>query len=230
MMKSQKTQKMLIQLNNINKSYNVGLKQFQILKGIELSIEEGDFIGILGQSGSGKSTLLNILGFLDNQFEGDYYFRGQNILDLNDNKLSEYRNKEVGFIFQNFSLIDTMTVFENISLPLLYRDTPIEVAFKKVEKCLRDFGIKEYRDQYPNLLSGGQQQRVAIARAIVTDPSFLIADEPTGALDSKTSMEIMEVFSNLNKRGVTIVLVTHDVDITKYCNRIINLKDGEIIE
>lgn len=230
MMKSQKTQKMLIQLNNINKSYNVGLKQFQILKGIELSIEEGDFIGILGQSGSGKSTLLNILGFLDNQFEGDYYFRGQNILDLNDNRLSEYRNKEVGFIFQNFSLIDTMTVFENISLPLLYRDTPIEVAFKKVEKCLRDLGIKEYRDQYPNLLSGGQQQRVAIARAIVTDPSFLIADEPTGALDSKTSIEIMEVFSNLNKRGVTIVLVTHDVDITKYCNRIINLKDGEIIE
>ncbi|MDQ8767626.1 ABC transporter ATP-binding protein [Streptococcus ruminantium] len=221
---------MLIQLNNINKSYNVGLKQFQILKGIELSIEEGDFIGILGQSGSGKSTLLNILGFLDNQFEGDYYFRGQNILDLNDNRLSEYRNKEVGFIFQNFSLIDTMTVFENISLPLLYRDTPIEVAFKKVEKCLRDLGIKEYRDQYPNLLSGGQQQRVAIARAIVTDPSFLIADEPTGALDSKTSIEIMEVFSNLNKRGVTIVLVTHDVDITKYCNRIINLKDGEIIE
>lgn len=221
---------MLITLDDVAKSYVLGKQRVTILKNVSLSIAEGDFVGIMGQSGSGKSTLVNLIGFLDRQFSGEYYFEEKLVDQYTDDELSKTRNEHVGFVFQNFGLIEAMTVTENVELPLLYAGIANQTKTQLVLESLRRVGLEGLEKQSVKLLSGGQRQRVAIARAIVNQPKFIIADEPTGALDSKTSLEIMQLFRDLNiNHGVTIVLVTHDVNLMSYCNREIKVSDGEVL-
>lgn len=217
----------LIKLTNIVKSYQISNSTVTILNKISLQINEKEFVGIMGKSGSGKSTLLNLIGFLDKQFEGEYIFEGKNILEFSDDELSKIRNQNVGFVFQNFSLIENQTIAQNVSLPLVYAGKKDD---KKVKKCLELVGLSDFKDQSVRLLSGGQRQRVAIARAIVNSPKFIIADEPTGSLDSKTSDSIMKIFKELNQKGTAIIMVTHDNSLLKYCDRSIFIEDGEVIE
>jgi len=219
----------MIKLENITKSFLVNGETISILKNISLDIKEGEFISILGQSGSGKSTLLNLLGFLDKKFEGKYFFQERRIESFSDNELSKIRNENVGFIFQNFGLIENMTVQQNIELPLIYSGKTTKRAHEIAQNCLKKVGLEFLSKQSVRLLSGGQRQRVAIARAIANQPSFIIADEPTGSLDSKTSNEIMKLFKELNKTGVTIILVTHDETLISYCDRVIRILDGEVL-
>ena len=212
----------LIELKNIKKKYTTKAGDFPVLKGINLNIEEGEFISIMGKSGSGKTTLLNILGLLDKFNEGEYTFRGENISNFNENRKSEFRNKNMGFIFQQFHLIESLTVYQNIEMPLLYRSGETkEDRRKKIEERLEQVGLLEKRNNKPFELSGGQQQRIAIARALVTDPYLILADEPTGALDSETSDDIMELIKKLNDDGKTII---------RYTTRDVYLKDGEFSE
>lgn len=221
---------MLITLDDVTKSYVLGKQRVTILKNVSLSIAEGDFVGIMGRSGSGKSTLVNLIGFLDRQFSGEYYFEEKLVDQYTDDELSKIRNEHVGFVFQNFGLIEAMTVTENVELPLLYAGIANQTKTQLVLESLRRVGLEGLEKQSVKLLSGGQRQRVAIARAIVNQPKFIIADEPTGALDSKTSLEIMQLFRDLNiNHGVTIVLVTHDVNLMSYCNREIKVSDGEVL-
>lgn len=221
----------LIELKNIKKKYTTKAGDFPVLKGINLNIEEGEFISIMGKSGSGKTTLLNILGLLDKFNEGEYIFRGENISNFNENRKSEFRNKNMGFIFQQFYLIESLTVYQNIEMPLLYRSGETkEERRKKIEERLEQVGLLEKRNNKPFELSGGQQQRIAIARALVTDPYLILADEPTGALDSETSDDIMELIKKLNDDGKTIIMVTHDKDLKRYTTRDVYLKDGEFSE
>lgn len=221
----------LIELKNIKKKYTTKAGDFPVLKGINLNIEEGEFISIMGKSGSGKTTLLNILGLLDKFNEGEYTFRGENISNFNENRKSEFRNKNMGFIFQQFHLIESLTVYQNIEMPLLYRSGETkEDRRQKIEERLEQVGLFEKRDNKPFELSGGQQQRIAIARALVTDPYLILADEPTGALDSETSDDIMELIKKLNDDGKTIIMVTHDKDLRRYTTRDVYLKDGEFSE
>ncbi|MSS42487.1 ABC transporter ATP-binding protein [Anaerosalibacter bizertensis] len=221
----------LIELKNIKKKYTTKAGDFPVLKGINLNIEEGEFISIMGKSGSGKTTLLNILGLLDKFNEGEYTFRGENISNFNENRKSEFRNKNMGFIFQQFHLIESLTVYQNIEMPLLYRSGETkEDRRKKIEERLEQVGLLEKRNNKPFELSGGQQQRIAIARALVTDPYLILADEPTGALDSETSDDIMELIKKLNDDGKTIIMVTHDKDLKRYTKRDVYLKDGEFSE
>jgi len=221
----------LIELKNIKKKYTTKAGDFPVLKGINLNIEEGEFISIMGKSGSGKTTLLNILGLLDKFNEGEYTFRGENISNFNENRKSEFRNKNMGFIFQQFHLIESLTVYQNIEMPLLYRSGETkEDRRKKIEERLEQVGLLEKRNNKPFELSGGQQQRIAIARALVTDPYLILADEPTGALDSETSDDIMELIKKLNDDGKTIIMVTHDKDLKRYTTRDVYLKDGEFSE
>ena len=211
---------MLITLDDVTKSYVLGKQRVTILKNVSLSIAEGDFVGIMGRSGSGKSTLVNLIGFLDRQFSGEYYFEEKLVDQYTDDELSKIRNEHVGFVFQNFGLIEAMTVTENVELPLLYAGIANQTKTQLVLESLRRVGLEGLEKQSVKLLSGGQRQRVAIARAIVNQPKFIIADEPTGALDSKTSLEIMKLFRDLNiNHGVTIILVTHDVNLMTYCSR-----------
>ncbi|OJG71488.1 ABC transporter ATP-binding protein [Enterococcus quebecensis] len=185
----------------------------------------------MGPSGSGKSTLINLIGFIDKKFEGKYLFEGKEITDFSDKELSAIRNKSVGFVFQNFSLIENNTVFENIELPLLYNGSVYTNTKERVHDVLEKVGLADKGNKYPKQLSGGQQQRIAIARAIVNSPRFIIADEPTGALDSNTSEDIMQLFQDLNRQeGVTIILVTHNPEMVSYCDRLIRVKDGVIVE
>ena len=193
---------MLIALDHVTKFYEVAGEKNAVLKNVSLVISEGDFVGIMGRSGSGKSTLVNLIGFLDKQFSGDYYFEDKLIGEYTDDDLSKIRNEYVGFVFQNFGLIETMTVAQNVELPLLYSAIPSLMKSKLVSESLKQVGLENFSNQSVKLLSGGQRQRVAIARAIVNHPKFIIADEPTGALDSKTSLEIMQLFMSLNKKGV----------------------------
>ncbi|EFR31372.1 ABC transporter ATP-binding protein [Eremococcus coleocola] len=224
-----KTEVPLIQLNQVNKSYQLGKQSFKILKNISLNIYGGEFVTIMGPSGSGKSTLINILGFLDKDFEGDYRFQGQAVEQRTDRQVSQLRNSMVGFVFQDFNLIESMTVAENVRLPLLYQGKPSYKVKKQVLAALDRVGIKEKAQAYPKELSGGQKQRVAIARALINQPKFIIADEPTGALDSKTSAVIMDILARLHQEeGVTIVMVTHDPNLQAYANRQIKIVDGEI--
>lgn len=218
---------LMIKLEDIKKSFQINREDFTVLKGINLEIHSGEFIGILGRSGSGKSTLLNLIGFLDSRFEGVYEFDGKSTRQYSDNELSRIRNKNVGFVFQNFSLIEEMNVKQNVELPLMYAGLSSKQADEEARNSLKQVGLEEFLGQSVKVLSGGQRQRVAIARAIVNQPRFVIADEPTGALDSKTSYEIMELFKELNQKGVTIILVTHDESLTSYCNRVMHLLDGE---
>lgn len=221
----------MISLVNVNKYYKNDEESLHVLKNINLAIAPGEMIAIMGPSGSGKSTLINLLGFIDKQFEGQYLFEGEALLTSSDEILSKIRNQTVGFVFQNFSLIENNTVFENVELPLLYNGYKFHQTEEKVRAVLKKVGLSDKADKHLKQLSGGQQQRVAIARALINQPKFLIADEPTGALDSHTSEEIMKLFVDLNTQDqVTIILVTHNPDMVPYCSRLISIRDGEIIE
>lgn len=221
----------IVELKNINKFYKVGKAKAHILKSINLNIKKGEFVMIMGKSGSGKTTLLNILGFLDKFDEGEYIFNNQDVTRLNESERSNFRNLNIGFIFQQFNLINTLNIYQNVELPMIYNNKYSKQEKKEqIENNLSIVGLLDKIKQKPVQLSGGQQQRVAIARALVNDPEIIFADEPTGSLDSDTGIEIMELLKELNKQGKTIIMVTHDEDLTKYASKVIKLKDGLIME
>ena len=218
----------MIHLENINKTYQ-GAQPLHVLKGVNLDIEAGEFVSIMGASGSGKSTLLNILGILDNYDTGRYELDGVHIWNLSERKAAEYRNKLIGFIFQSFNLISFKTAVENVELPLFYQGVSRRKRHAMALEYLERLGLLEWAGHYPNELSGGQRQRVAIARALITRPSIILADEPTGALDSKTSIEVMQLLKDLNaQEHITQIIVTHDPTVASQTNRIIRIKDGVI--
>lgn len=220
----------LIECKNISKIYKNGTETIA-LKNISFSIEEGEFVAIVGPSGSGKSTLLYILGCLDCASSGQYFFEGKNIQELSEDELAEIRNKKIGFVFQLYNLLPRVNVFRNVELPLIYGKVPKKERKEKIKKALLSAALpEEFWCYYPNQLSGGMQQRVAIARALVFNPKLILADEPTGNLDSKTGDIILKTLANLNEKGHTLVIVTHELYIAKHARRIITLKDGEIIE
>lgn len=217
----------MIKLKGINKTY-FGAQPLHVLKGIDLNVEEGELVSIMGASGSGKSTLLNILGILDNYDDGNYYLAGKLVKNLSENQAAEYRNKMIGFIFQSFNLIPFKTAVENVALPLYYKGVPRKKRNMMAMEYLDRFGLKDWAEHYPNELSGGQKQRVSIARALVTSPKIILADEPTGALDSKTSIEVMRILREVNASGITMIIVTHERGIANLTNKIVHLKDGVI--
>ncbi len=221
---------MLIELKDVNKTYH-GAQPLHVLKGINLEIDRGEFVSIMGTSGSGKSTLLNILGILDNYDRGEYYIDGKLIWNLSENKAAEYRNKMIGFIFQSYNLIGFKTAVENVELPLFYQGVPRKKRHAMAMEYLDRLGLADWAGHFPNEMSGGQKQRVAIARALITRPDIILADEPTGALDSRTSVEIMELLKELNeKERMTIIVVTHESGVANFTNKIIHIKDGVIGE
>ncbi|MGL4797132.1 MAG: ABC transporter ATP-binding protein [Paraclostridium sp.] len=221
----------VVELKGINKFYKVGKDKLHVLKSINLTIEKGEFVMIMGKSGSGKTTLLNILGFLDKFDEGQYLFHEKDVTGLNENQRSIFRNTNIGFVFQQFNLISTLNIYQNVELPMVYNNKYSKEDKKnRIEKNLEKVGLLDKMKQKPLQLSGGQQQRVAIARALVNEPEIIFADEPTGALDSDTGIEIMNLLKDLNRQGKTIIMVTHDPDLTKYATKIVRLKDGVIIE
>lgn len=218
----------MINLSAINKTYRQGNENYQVLHDIDLHIKAGEFVAIMGPSGSGKSTLINIIGFLDQKFDGNYTFQEVIVNSLNRRQHAQLRNRSVGFIFQNFKLIMNQSVGENVGLPLLYAGLKRQHIIQRVNEVLAKVGLPDSYHKLPKNLSGGQQQRVAIARAIVTNPKFLVADEPTGALDSATSSEIMTLFKALNDSGTTLIMVTHDAQVARETNRLIKILDGRI--
>ena len=220
----------MIEIKNLHKSYRMGSNSLHVLKGINFSAAEGELVAIMGSSGSGKSTLLNILGMLDGADSGEYNLDGVPIKDLNETKAAQYRNKFLGFIFQSFNLINYKSALENVALPLYYQKVNRKTRQEKALKYLEQVGLKEWATHLPSELSGGQKQRVAIARAMAAEPKVLLADEPTGALDSKTSYEVMDLIQKINDAGNTILVVTHEEDIAHMCKRIVHLKDGVIVE
>ncbi|MCU5746664.1 ABC transporter ATP-binding protein [Staphylococcus sp. SQ8-PEA] len=221
----------MIELKDINRHFKNGDQLNHILKDINFNVQEGEFVAIMGPSGSGKSTLINILGFIDRGYDGDYLFKGENFKKTSDNRLAEIRNKTVGFVFQNFKLIQNNTILENVSIPLVYAGVSSQERKERVRKKLNQVGLYDKEDQLPNKLSGGQQQRVAIARAVINKPEFIIADEPTGALDQKTSEDIINLFEDLNKElNTTIIVVTHEREVAEKADRIIHILDGRIQE
>ncbi len=220
----------LIEVKNLIKTYKMGDESFNALDDVSLSIEKGEFVAIMGASGSGKSTLMNTLGTLDKPNSGSYMLDGIDVFSLNPDKLSEIRNIKLGFVFQGFNLISRTSAIDNVQMPMIYKGIPEEERIKRAHEALKIVGLEKRENHMPNEMSGGQQQRVAIARAIVNDAPLILADEPTGNLDTKTSIEVMEFFVNLNKNhGKTIVLVTHEPDIAEYCKRVVRFKDGKII-
>ena len=223
--------KPLIEMKEIIKAYNIGLEsEIEILHGIDLKIYEGEFVAIVGESGSGKSTLMNIIGVLDKQTEGEYYLDGIDIKNANEAEMNVIRNEKIGFVFQNFNLIGRTSALKNVELPMLYAGVPAEQRTKRAKELLSKVGMESRMNHMPNELSGGQKQRVAIARSLVNNPSIILADEPTGALDSETSAMVMDIFNDLNKnQGKTIILITHSKEIAEQCPRIVTIKDGKII-
>lgn len=220
----------MISLKSIDKYYITGSEKFHALKNINFEVKKGEFVSIMGPSGSGKSTLIKILGLLDNSFEGEYILDGKNIRNLSDEQLSDIRNKQIGFVFQNFNLIKNLSIKENISLPMLYQGISKRKCEERVLELLKKIDLVSKINKYPSELSGGQQQRISIIRSLVNDPDIIIADEPTGALDSHTSKEIMNIFKELNKDGITIIVITHDINVAKETNRIVRIFDGELKE
>ena len=220
----------MIKISDISKEYKMGDNLLLALNKVSININSGEFVSIMGSSGSGKSTLMNIIGCLDVPTNGNYFFKDNDISKFNSNKLAELRNKEIGFVFQNFNLLPRLNALENVILPLMYSGKSTKQRNDLALKALEEVGLKDRMSHRPNQLSGGQQQRVSIARAISGTPNLILADEPTGALDSKTSLEIMKILTSLNQKGITIILVTHENDLAVYANRIITMKDGIIIE
>ncbi len=219
----------MIDIEELNKSYPIGNSSLHVLKGIDLKINEGELVAIMGSSGSGKSTLLNIIGMLDNYDSGSYKLDNVPIKDLDETKAAKYRNKFLGFIFQSFNLINYKTALENIALPLYYQGISRNERQKVAQEYLKKVGLADWAEHLPSELSGGQKQRIAIARALASQPKVLLADEPTGALDSTTSEEVMDLIKQINNEGKTILVVTHEQDIANMCKRIITLKDGVIM-
>ena len=220
----------MIQLNNIKKVYSIEDVETWALREVNLEIKKGEFVAIMGPSGGGKSTLLNILGLIDNPTEGTYMLNEQDVSMLSESKRTDIRKGMIGFVFQSFNLIDELNVYENIELPLLYMGISASERKKRVEAVMEQLSMSHRRRHYPRQLSGGQQQRVAIARAIVAQPSIILADEPTGNLDSKNSKEVMNMLQQLHKQGTTIIMVTHSLHDASYAERIINLYDGQVVE
>jgi len=218
----------MIQLKGIHKSYQTEYNSLHVLKGIDIHIQEGDFVSIMGSSGSGKSTMLNILGILDKYDEGEYILDGNLIKNLSQKEEAFYRNRLLGFVFQSFNLLAFKTAKENVALPLYYQKVDRKKRQAIALEYLDQVGLLDWADHYPNQMSGGQQQRVAIARALISNPKVILADEPTGALDSKTSADVMEIFRKVNAQGITVLLVTHEDEISKMTNRLIRLRDGII--
>ncbi|MTP72371.1 ATP-binding cassette domain-containing protein [Turicibacter sanguinis] len=220
----------ILSMKSIVKSYVLGDEEQVVLKGINFRVNEGEFVSILGPSGSGKSTMMNIIGCLDCSTSGSYILSGQDIKDLNENELADIRSHEIGFIFQSFQLLPRLTALQNVELPMIYAGIPSHERKVRAKEMLERVGLANRIHHYPNQLSGGQQQRVAIARAISTNPTILLADEPTGALDQKTSHQVMSLFKELNQEGRTIIMITHDETIAKEASRIVRILDGNLLE
>lgn len=218
----------MITLNKIHKSYEMGSSKLHVLKGIDLTIERGEFVSIMGSSGSGKSTLLNILGMLDSYDQGTYHLNGMHIINMSEKKAAKLRNELVGFVFQSFNLISFKNAMENVALPLYYKGVKRRKRNMLAMEYLDKLGLKEWAHHMPNELSGGQKQRIAIARALISKPQVIFADEPTGALDTSTSYEVMEILKEINGEGITMILVTHEHDIAAMTQKIVRLKDGQI--
>ncbi len=220
----------LIKVKNAIKTYQMGEETFHALNDVSFTIETGEFVAIMGTSGSGKSTCMNMLGTLDKPTSGEYYLEGVDVFSLNANQLSDIRNNKIGFVFQGFNLISRTSAIDNVCMPMIYKGIPEEERYKRAREALKIVGLDKKENNMPSQMSGGQQQRVAIARAIVNDAPLILADEPTGNLDTKTSIDVMEFFVNLNENlGKTVVLVTHEPDIAEYTKRIIKFKDGKIV-
>ncbi len=220
----------ILVMEKIVKQYRMGEDISTVLRGIDFSVKKGEFVAILGPSGSGKSTLMNIIGCLDVPTSGTYYLSGEKIADQSERVLAHIRNKEIGFIFQSFQLLQKQTALENVQLPLIYADMPEKESLLRAREMLTKVGLADKMDHYPSQMSGGQQQRVAIARALATNPTILLADEPTGALDQKTSRQVMDIFHDLNGEGRTIIMITHDAHIASHAGRIVRILDGQMDE
>ncbi len=218
----------LINITNLKRDFQLGSETIYVLKGIDLQINKGEYVALMGPSGSGKSTLMNLLGCLDTPTSGRYILNGKDVSQMHDNDLAEIRNKEIGFVFQTFNLLPRTTALDNVALPMIYAGFSKSERNERATEVLTQVNLADRMDHQPNQLSGGQRQRVAIARALVNKPSIILADEPTGNLDSKTSVEIMNLFNDIHKNGNTVILVTHEEDIAKYAHRIIRLRDGII--
>lgn len=218
----------LIELRNISKSYGKGNNMLFALDNVNIEIEKGELVAIMGPSGSGKSTLLNILGFLDKQTKGDYIFDGKVMKNMSDNKLATIRNEKIGFVFQSFNLLNEKSILDNVLVPLKFSSKKIKNRKEKAKELIKSLGIEENVKKKPTQMSGGQQQRIAIARALINEPDIILADEPTGALDKKTGKEVMDILEKLSKEGRTVIVVTHDLDVGARCNRIIKICDGKI--
>ena len=219
---------MALDIRSISKTYVMGVEEVHALQDVSLSIQNNEYIAIMGPSGSGKSTMMNMIGCLDTPTTGEYYLEGEDVSKMNDDQLAEIRNQKIGFVFQTFNLIPRVNVFHNVELPLVYGGIPTAVRSKMTEEAIEKVGLQDRKTHKPNELSGGQRQRVAIARALVNKPSIILADEPTGNLDSATGEEIMAIFDDMHKEGNTIILVTHETHVAEHAHRIVKLKDGKI--